>query len=163
MPAVTVCAGMVPSAVGARLSNTVTEIGCVTVKPPSLAVTVTVALPAATGLIVTVDPDILAVALPTAEEVTVYVRGSPSGSLKLSLTSTVFALLPTVNTRAATVPTFSGARFACTVTVKVWVAVRVPSLAVTVTVADPTATPVMLMIEPVMFAVALLVALELAV
>ena len=42
---------------------TVTEIVCVAVRLPSLAVTVTVALPAATGVIVTVDPDTLTVAM----------------------------------------------------------------------------------------------------
>ena len=47
---------------------TVTEMLCVAVKLPSLAVTVIVALPAATGVMLTVEPDTLAVALLLSEE-----------------------------------------------------------------------------------------------
>ena len=70
MPAVTVCAVIVPTGTGGRLSNTVTAMGCWgLVAAPSLAVTLTVALPAATPVMVTIDPVTLTVALLTAEEV----------------------------------------------------------------------------------------------
>ena len=58
---------IVPTATGARLA-TVTAIVCVPVSLPSLAVTVTVAVPAATGAIETVDPDTLAVALDVSDD-----------------------------------------------------------------------------------------------
>ena len=64
-PTVRDCAEIVPTAVGARFVTaavTVTEIVCVAVKLPSLAVTVMVALPAATGVIVTWAVDTLTVA-----------------------------------------------------------------------------------------------------
>ena len=79
-------------------------------------------------------------------------RVSPSASLKLLLTSTVAALLPTVTVCAEMEPTAVGARFVCvaafTVTEMVWVALKLPSLAVTVIVALPAATGVMLTLEP---------------
>ena len=69
-PTVTVCAEIEPTAVGALfgLGLTVTEMVCVALSLlGSVAVTVIVALPAATGVMVTVDPDTLAVAFPLSE------------------------------------------------------------------------------------------------
>ena len=74
LPTVTVCAEMEPTAVGALfgLGLTVTEMVCVALNPSgSEAVTVTVALPWDTGLMVTVEPDTLAVALALSEELAV--------------------------------------------------------------------------------------------
>ena len=76
LPTVTVCAEMEPTAVGARFgcvaAFTVTEMVCVALSLlGSVAVTVIVALPAATGLMLTVDPDTLAVALALSEELAV--------------------------------------------------------------------------------------------
>ena len=74
LPTVTVCAEIDPTAVGARLACafTVTEMVCVALKPSgSEAVTVIVALPAATGVMLTVEPETLAVALLLSEEAAV--------------------------------------------------------------------------------------------
>ena len=61
-------------------------------------------------------------------------------------------------------PTAAGAWFATTVTVKVWVAFRLAlSLAVTVTVDDPTATPLTVRVAFDTLTVALPIAEELAV
>ena len=69
-PTVTVCAEIVPTAVGALFGFgfTVTAMVCVALKLPSLAVTVIVALPAATGVILTVEPETLADAFPLSDE-----------------------------------------------------------------------------------------------
>ena len=68
--AVIVCAGMAPADVGARF--TVTAMVCVALEPcPSSAVTVIVAVPPATGVIVTVAPDTPTVALLVAAELAV--------------------------------------------------------------------------------------------
>ena len=69
-PTVTVCAEMEPTAVGALFGfgSTVTAMVCVALKLPSLAVTVIVVLPAATGVILTLEPDTLAVAFAPSEE-----------------------------------------------------------------------------------------------
>ena len=58
---------MVPTATGARL-GTVTAMVCVPVSLPSLAPTVTVACPTATGVIVRVVPDSLAVVTPVSDD-----------------------------------------------------------------------------------------------
>ena len=55
-----------------------------------------------------------------------------------------------------------GARLVPTVTVNVWSTFKLPSLAVTVIVDEPAATPLMLTVDPDTLTVALLVALELA-
>ena len=69
---VTTCAGMVPFATGFWFATTVTVKVCVAlVLLGSVAFTVMVAGPAATGVMVTVAPDTLTVALLTAEEVAV--------------------------------------------------------------------------------------------
>ena len=72
-PTVTVCAEIVPTAVGALFGFgfTVTAMVCVALKLPSLAVTVIVAVPAATGLIFTVEPETLVEAFPLSDEDTV--------------------------------------------------------------------------------------------
>ena len=78
-------------------------------------------------------------------------RVSPSASLKLPLTSTVAAELPTVTVCAEMEPTAVGALFGLglTVTEMVWVALALlGSEAVTVIVALPAATGVMVTIEP---------------
>ena len=72
-PTVTVCADIVPTAVGARFvcvaAFTVTEMVWVALSLlGSVAVTVIVALPAATGVILTLEPETLAVALALSEE-----------------------------------------------------------------------------------------------
>ena len=65
--------GIVPTAVGARLGGgfTTTPMVCVAVRLPSLAVTVTVACPIAFGVIVTIDPDTLTVALAVFDDTAV--------------------------------------------------------------------------------------------
>ena len=71
LPTVTVWEDMEPTAVGARLAwaFTVTEMLCVAVALlVSEAVTVIVALPAAAGVMLTVEPETLAVALLLSEE-----------------------------------------------------------------------------------------------
>ena len=64
-PTLSVCAEIVPTVVGARFvpvaAATVAAIVCVAVKLPSLAVTVIVAFPAPTGVMVTCVFDTLAV------------------------------------------------------------------------------------------------------
>ena len=71
-PTVTVCAEIEPTATGDRFAAfTVTEMSCFTLKPPSLAVTVMVAPPTATGVIFTVEPVTLAVALAVSDDATV--------------------------------------------------------------------------------------------
>ena len=64
---------MVPTAVGARLGAvlTVTAMVCVAVRLPSLAVTVTVAVPSATGVTVTVLLDTLTVAFVVSDDTAV--------------------------------------------------------------------------------------------
>ena len=79
------------------------------------------------------------------------------------LTPTLLPLLPVVNVCAEIVPDFTGALFVCTVTAMVCVAVRAPSLAVTVMVADPAATPVTLTVDPDTVTVAFVLSEELAV
>ena len=67
LPTLTVCAEMLPEAVGMRL--TVTAIVCVAVDPcPSSAVTVMVAEPPSTAVMVTFEPETEAVALAVSEE-----------------------------------------------------------------------------------------------
>ena len=93
-------------------------------------------------------------------------RVSPSASLKLPLTSTVAALPPTVTVCAEMEPTAVGALFGLglTVTEMVWVALALlGSEAVTVIVAEPSATGVMVTVEPDTLAVAFAPSEELAV
>ena len=96
----------------------------------SVAVTVTVSLPWSTPVNVTVLPFTLTVTTDVFEEAGVYVRGSPSGSLKFDDTSTS-PLLPTFTDCAVIVPTAIGGPFTCsTVTVTVSESVNEPSLTV---------------------------------
>ena len=67
MFALTVCVGMVPDAVGARLTVAV-KVWSALDPFPSSAVTVIVAEPPATGVMVIFEPDALTVATPVAEE-----------------------------------------------------------------------------------------------
>ena len=67
-PAPKLPAGMLPTAVGARLAVTVTVNVWAKLNRPSLAVTATVPLPVATPVIFTVDPDALAVTLLAVSE-----------------------------------------------------------------------------------------------
>ena len=71
--------------------------------------------------------------------------------------------MPTPTVCAEMVLLTVGARFAVTVTAMVCVALKLPSLAVTVIVALPAAAPVMLTVDPDTRTVALLIADELAV
>ena len=91
----TVSASIVPSGTGSWLAGTtVTSNVWVAESPPgSVAVTVTVALPAATPATVTSAPETLTVANASSEEAALYVSSSPSGSLKLPDTSTAVAEL----------------------------------------------------------------------
>ena len=78
-------------------------------------------------------------------------RVSPSGSLKSLLTSSVAASPPTVTVCPEMEPTAVGGRFACAFTVTEMLCVAVAllgSVAVTVIVALPAATGVMLTVEP---------------
>ena len=73
LPTVTVCDEIEPTAVGARFgwvaAFTVTEMVCVALSLlGSVAVTVIVALPAATGVILTLEPETVAVAFVPSEE-----------------------------------------------------------------------------------------------
>ena len=83
-PASTVYPGIVPLACGGRLPcSTSTRTSCVTDAPPgSLAVTVTVAVPALTAEIVATLPATEAVATAASEVVAAYISASSSGSLK---------------------------------------------------------------------------------
>ena len=117
--------------------------------PGSVAVTVTVALPAATPVTVTSAPETLTVATVSSEEAAVYVSSSPSGSLKLPDTSTVTES-PGATPWSAIVSTASGLWLTtATVTSNIWVAERSPgSVAVTPTIAAPGPTPTTVTIEP---------------
>ena len=74
--------------------------------------------------------------------------------------STVLGVVPTATDCAAIEPTACGFWLVTTVTAMVCVAVNLPSLAVTVIVAAPVATPVMVTFAPETPTVALLVAEE---
>ena len=62
--------GIVPTATGARLVTVIAMV-CVAVKLRSLAVTVTVAVPGATGVIVTTAADMPTVATPVSDDTAV--------------------------------------------------------------------------------------------
>ena len=89
---------------------TVTAIDCVALRPAgSRAVTLTVADPAATGASVSVLPKTEALTTPVRLERAVYVRESPSGSVKYGATFTETDLPPTVSVCAGTEPVARGA------------------------------------------------------
>ena len=109
-PAVIVCGGIAPTASGARFAaSTVTSALCVAVRPSgSVAVTVTVAVPAATAATVRLLPDRATDTTASSDDVAVYVRVPPSGSRKNGVTSTVTDC-PAVMTWAGIEPTATGA------------------------------------------------------
>ena len=83
------------------------------VSPPgSRAVTLAIAVPSPTGCTVTMDPDTLAVATPGGSTDTEYDSASPSGSAKLSATSTVAAFPSTFSVCSEMEPRASGALLA---------------------------------------------------
>ena len=87
---------------------------------------------------------------------------SPSGSLNFVLRSKV-SEFGTRSVQFGKAPFRVGARFVFTVTVNVWSTFKLPSLAVTVIVDVPSATPVMLNVDPDTLTVALVLSEELAV
>ena len=70
--------------------------------------TVTVAVPAATGASVTVLPETATVTTPVRLELAVYVSESPSGSVKYRATATDAAAPPTVSVCAGIEPVGRG-------------------------------------------------------
>ena len=68
---------MLPTVAGAG-GTTVTVNPCAALPPPFVAVTVTVALPAAPAVTVTAAPSVATVATPVSEETAAYVTPSPS-------------------------------------------------------------------------------------
>ena len=76
-PSVIVAASMLPVAVGAG-GSTVTANDCSALPPEFVAVTVTVALPAATALTVTPAPSTATEATSLSEDSAPYVTPSPS-------------------------------------------------------------------------------------
>ena len=150
MPAPIVCAAIEPTAVGAWL--TLTAMVCVAVEPcPSSAVTDTVAVPAAIGVMVTVDPEMLAFATPASDDEAVYTRPSLSPSLNLPLTFRLLGLSVTSNFCAAMEPTvwtgWLGLR-GDTATLMGLLTDNSPSLTVTVSVVLPIRLGIIVNIEP---------------
>ena len=154
-PAASAVSGMVPSRRGVRFPRTtLTRKLWVAERPPgSVAVTVMVTVPVRLPLTVTLLPETLTSTLVVLDEVAVYVRPSPSGSLKYGATSNeTDRSISTV--RFSIVPSPTGAWLG-TVTWKLWLATRpAESRAVTVTVALPPATPATVSTPPATAAVA---------
>ena len=152
-----ICAGIESPSCGAWLPGRMTTArSCVADRPPgSVAVTVTVALPAATPTTTTVASDAVTVTTAMSELAAVYVSASPSGSLKFSATCTVTSP-PWSKVSSPSEPTATGGWLpASTVTLIDCVAVAPSgSRAVTVTVALPAATPVIVTVLPATEAVA---------
>ena len=149
-PGLRLWAGIEPDGAGARLACTVTPTRCVALRPPgSVAVTITVAVPFATPVSVSVLPDTLADTTPAFDVAAAYPSASPSGSLKYEATSSV-AVRPGLRLWAGIESDGAGARLGVsTVTAMRCVALRPPgSVAVTVTVAVPSATPVSVSVLP---------------
>ena len=67
-PACTVCAGMLPLASGARLGTVTRKLCVADALPGSVAVTVTVTMPALTAATVTVPPEADTVATPGSDD-----------------------------------------------------------------------------------------------
>ena len=76
-PSVSVAASMLPTVTGAG-GTTVTPKLCSALPPTFVAVTVTVALPAATAVTVTTAPSTATVATAPSEDAAAYVIPSPS-------------------------------------------------------------------------------------
>ena len=144
-------AGIEPTGTGASLGVcTVTPTVCVALRPSgSVAVTTAVAAPSATPTRVRRLPDIDTATTLGNAVATEYRRASPSGSLKYEATSSVTGR-PTSRFWVGTAPTSTGARFdVCTVTPTLCVALRRSgSVAVTTTVAVPSATPTRVRLLP---------------
>ena len=137
-PAANEASGIVPTGRGVRFPcTTLTRKLWVAERPPgSVAVTVMVAVPTPSPVMVRVLPDRLTVTLAVLEDVALCVRWSPSGSLKYGETSSEKDLFRST-ARFPTVPTASGVRLGI-VTWKRRLADRpAESRAVTVTVAFP--------------------------
>ena len=101
-----------------------------------MAVTVTVAVPAATAMTDTVVPDKDTVALPSDDDIAEKLSAIPE---KACATSTPTGSSPTVMVRSGNMPTAMGGRI-FTVTMNVCSALPSLFVAVRVTVADPGAT-----------------------
>ena len=124
---------------------TVTENSCVTVPALFVATTITVVVPADTGVTLTTDPDTVTDATPEFVETAVNCRYSPE---KAPATSTSCGGCPTSSSRSARLPTACGASGFRTVTSNVCIAVPALFVAVTVTVVVPTDTGVTVTTDP---------------
>ena len=125
---------------GARFGTVTAKLCRAERPPPSVAVTVTSAVPDATPATVKTLPDTATLTRVVSDDAAPNSRSSPSGSEKCPATSTSDTP-PTATSRSPISPTASGARFG-TVTAKLcWAERPPPSVAVTVTSAAPDATP----------------------
>ena len=138
---------MLSAATGARF-GTVAWKACWADSPPgSLAVTVMVAVPPETPVIVRLAPDTATVATSGSDDSAAYVSASPSGSLKCPARSSVTEA-PARTDWPGMLSAATGARFG-TVASKACCAESPPgSLAVTVTAAVPPETPVTVRLAP---------------
>ena len=116
---------------------------CCALPPAFVAVTVTVALPSATALMVTLAPSTATVATVVSGECAAYVSPSPSKWPE----AVMVRALPTASVTASMAPTAAGAD-GVTVTVKLCPALPPAFVAVTVTVASPAATAVTVTLAP---------------
>ena len=156
-------AANVPAGAGERLA-TVASNACVVDEPlPSVAVTVTVVVPPASGVTVTTEFATATVATVSSDEAAVKVRASLSGSVNAPDTSTVPAPSSARSESAGNVPAAWGGRLA-TVTVNVCVVDEPPPpVPVTVTVVVPCNTGVTVTTEPATATVATVASDEAAV
>ena len=172
-PTCSVTSEIDPTAVGALFGVggggvgllTVAVKSWVAVRPPgSLAVTMILpVVPAATGVIVTVLPEILTETIDVSGSFTENVRASPFGSENLPDTLRVAEEPPTCSVTLEMDPTAVGARFGgagggafSTVTLKSCVAVRPPGSSAVTTILPvvPTATGAIVTVLPEMLTVA---------
>lgn len=100
---------MLPLASGARLGTVTSKLWSADAPCGSVAVAVTVAVPALAAVIVTVLPDHVTLATVDADDEAEYVSASPSGSLKYCERSTV-ASSPACTVCAGMFPRASGTR-----------------------------------------------------
>ena len=134
-----------PTACGAPGFRTVTENSCVTVPALFVATTITVVVPADTGVTLTTDPDTVTDATPEFVETAVNCRYSPE---KAPATSTSCGGCPSTSVRSSRLPTACGAFGFRTVTSNVCVAWPSEFRAVTVTVVIPTDNGLTLTTDP---------------
>ena len=164
MTSVNVRFEIVPSASGERLGTSAVNC-CVALRPPgSVAVTVMVAVPCETALMVSVAPDMLAVTRLVFDDETEYSRSS-SGSGSENEDATLKLAdgdVTSVNVRFEIVPTATGELLVgCGTTVELFTvtskrcsALRLPgSVAVTVMVAVPCEAALMVSVPPSMLVV----------